>query len=287
MVTLLKLSQNSSMKEAEKHLFIYDWTNPVLWGHVSILEADLSCLRSLVDIGSAEQEETRWKFYMNMAGSELPLKTIPEMRDILKGVKDWIILGGPAENGYKDRLYNSYRMVRMRSDQFALKYRRDPYHPNRAKAPYGIKVFKGSRNNVVSFDKSEFLVKHEVSIEYGNWIQDMFIADELFFPTLLRISKVEKVNGEWKVTQDLEMKEDKHLCSRTSIWYHPCKGKVINEICNVAAPDLEQLRSPGCFIGNKFSLNVDATAVLCQLKELVDQNLKIQKDNKKYYNKIF
>ena len=125
--------------------------------------------------------------------------------------------------------------------------------------PYGLKVYKGYKSNVVSFDKSAFLVRHEVSIEYSNWIQDMPVADESFFPTLLRISKVEKVNGKWEVTQDLEMKGDKHLCPRTSIWFGPCKGKVIDEICNVAVPDPKQLRSPGCFLGNKFSCDVDAT----------------------------
>ena len=55
----------------------------------------------------------------------------------------------------------------------------------------------------------------------------------------------------------------------------------------MGASDLKNLRSRGCFYGNKFNLDVDATAVLCQLKELVCQNLKIQKDNKTYYNKIF
>ena len=84
-----------------------------------------------------------------------------------------------------------------------------PFYPNNLKA---LTVFKGSKNNVVSFDKSEFLVRHPVCIEYYNWIQNMLVADESFFQTLLGISKVEKVDGKWKVTQDLKMKSDKHLC---------------------------------------------------------------------------
>ena len=287
-VTLLKLSQNSSMKEAEKHLFIYDWTNPVFWAHVSVLEADLSCLRSLVVIGSAEREEKRWKFYMNMAGSELSLKTIPEMQDILKGVKDWIgqDVGVLSKGKDQHRLWRRFRIKRTGFGKFDFAYERDFSYP-RTKAPFGLTVLKGSRYVVMSFDKSEFLVRHPVCIKYYNWIQDIFVPDESFFQTLLVISKVEKVDGKWKVTQDLKMKIDKH-CPRTSLWYYSaCQGKLIRKVCNVGAPDLKKLRSEGCFVGNKFNLDVDATAVLCQLKELVGQNLKIQKDNKTYYNKIF
>ena len=134
------------------------------------------------------------------------------------------------------------------------------------------------------------MTTHPVAIEFYNWIQDMAVADESFFPTLLRITKVKQVDGEWRVTQNLKAKGDKHLCSRTSLWEldgYKCYGEHINEVCNVAVPDLRYLREKGCFIGNKFNLEVAATAVLCQLKELVDKNLEIQKDNKKYYNKIF
>ncbi len=38
----------------------------VHWGHISLLDADLGCLRSLL------AEFGGWKFYANLAGSELP-----------------------------------------------------------------------------------------------------------------------------------------------------------------------------------------------------------------------
>ena len=134
-------------------------------------------------------------------------------------------------------------------------------HPYRAMPPFGLTVYKSHKGSVLSFDKSKFMTTHPVAIDFYNWIQDMRVADESFYPTLLVITKIEQVDGEWRVTQNSEEKRTKHLCSRTSFWElngYKCYGKHIMNICNVAVPDPRYLREEGCFISNKFNLQVDA-----------------------------
>ena len=92
---------------------------------MSVLEGDLSFLRSLVDIGEDEQEEKRWKFYLNLAGSELPLKTVPEMQEILKDVKDGIFEGKPVAYKHSKRLIESLHMLRSGRGKFDFTRKRN------------------------------------------------------------------------------------------------------------------------------------------------------------------
>ena len=50
---------------------------PVYWGHISLLEADLTCLRLLL------RSNGRWKFYLNLSGSELPRFSVEQMEAML------------------------------------------------------------------------------------------------------------------------------------------------------------------------------------------------------------
>lgn len=51
-----------------------------------------------------------------------------------------------------------------------------------------------------------------------------------------------------------------------------CYGRYKHYICNYALKDLPKAWSSGCLVGNKFSLNVDAQAVMCQIKRLLEQS---------------
>lgn len=48
-------------------LFFADYPTSVYWGHPSVLESDLICLRQLL------KHKVKWDMYVNLAGSELPL----------------------------------------------------------------------------------------------------------------------------------------------------------------------------------------------------------------------
>ena len=95
----------------------------------------------------------------------------------------------------------------------------------------------------------------------------MSFPDESFFTTLGKIESVSEKDGEYVVVQNTSKDTTHGQCSRSSLWhYKECKGKLINSICNVAVDDLPKFREEGCVMGNRFSLNVDSSAVVCQMK---------------------
>lgn len=258
-----KFSGSSSDDPA---VFLYEYRGPVWWGHISVLDADLACLRQLVN------SKREWKYFMNLAGSELPLKTVAEMHKILKNLDGQSITeGGPLTN--KERLSTPVRFVRYGLNPFDIEvawwseYKRAP-------VSFNLTVLKSHKNTILSYNDAKFMVVHPVALEYFNWMQDMSVGDESFYPTLGKIVSVNQVNNTWEVIQDLEKNTSFGQCSRSSLWYYDeCKGQNINSICNVGVEDLSKLRSQPCFMGNKFNINVDVRAIACQFRYLYNKTL--------------
>ena len=63
------------------NIFISKYSIPVYWGDISVLDADLICYRQLLD------RDKRWNVVINPAESQLPLKTINQIRASLIGLK--------------------------------------------------------------------------------------------------------------------------------------------------------------------------------------------------------
>ena len=84
-------------------LFVYDWTNPVTWGHISVLEADMACLRQM--LLDDQSNVNPWKYYFNLDGGELPLRTEKWIRQMLRGLQ-----GQSITDGHK--IHNSERLTK-------------------------------------------------------------------------------------------------------------------------------------------------------------------------------
>ncbi len=51
---------------SDAKIFVAPSRKEIYWGHISLLEADLACHELLYS------RHDEWKFYLNLAGSELP-----------------------------------------------------------------------------------------------------------------------------------------------------------------------------------------------------------------------
>ena len=91
-----------SEKEGLDRLFIHEGSEAIHWGHSSILKADLECLKQLL----IKDKTTGWKYFLNLAGSELPLKSEEWTRKMLMSFRgeENIIEANELPN------YNLYRM---------------------------------------------------------------------------------------------------------------------------------------------------------------------------------
>ena len=72
------------------NVFIANELIDVRWGGLSLLEAELSCMRTLWPYKD-------WKYYMNLAGQEFPLKTNRQIVAILKELKGANVVGASAK----------------------------------------------------------------------------------------------------------------------------------------------------------------------------------------------
>ena len=115
----------------------------------------------------------------------------------------------------------------------------------------------------------------------------MFIPDESYYGTLGKIMDIDTLGNQPGVVYQNISKDTTHgHCARLSMWptlwdrlwgYSGCKGEMINSLCNVGVEDLPALRigygdaqKEGCIIGNKFKLTVDASAVTCQMLNILE-----------------
>ena len=72
------------------NVFIANELIDVRWGGLSLLEAELSCMRTLWPYKD-------WKYYMNLAGQEFPLKTNRQIVAILKELKGANVVDASAK----------------------------------------------------------------------------------------------------------------------------------------------------------------------------------------------
>ena len=66
-------------------------------------------------------------------------------------------------------------------------------------------------------------------------------------------------------------------CTRFSLWKDmlwkdSCAGEMIRDICNFGFGDLYDVWNSDCWVANKFSLKVDANAVVCHVKHIIELN---------------
>ena len=92
----------TSEEKGYRHMFVHDESDNIVWGDSSILRADLSCLRQLLINDRGIKNE--WKYFFNLAGSELPLKTEAWVRTMLKKLNGKSLVEGfelPAGNMFR------------------------------------------------------------------------------------------------------------------------------------------------------------------------------------------
>lgn len=79
-----------------------------------------------------------------------------------------------------------------------------------------------------------------------------------------------EMHGLWSPTQG-SGSWTQGVCYRASLWFdNQCKGKNVRNICNFGLGDLTRAKKKRCLIGNKFSTSVDTSAILCQVKEILE-----------------
>nr|XP_020135692.1 N-acetyllactosaminide beta-1,6-N-acetylglucosaminyl-transferase isoform X2 [Microcebus murinus] len=253
-------------KEAVKQLlscfpnaFLASKMEPVVYGGISRLQADLNCLQDLV------ASQVPWKYAVNTCGQDFPLKTNREIVQYLKGFKGRNITPGvlpPAHAVGRTKYVHREHLGRDLSYVIRTPALKPP-------PPHNLTIYFGSAYVALSREFANFVLHDPRATDLLQWSKDTFSPDEHFWVTLNRIPGVpgSMPNASWtgnlRAIKWIDM-EDKH---------GGCHGHYVHGICIYGNGDLKWLVNSPSLFANKFELNTYPLTVECLELRLRERTL--------------
>ncbi len=235
------------------NIFLPEKRLNVSWGRFSVLEAEHSCQKVLL------QKSKQWKYYFNLAGSDIPLKTNYEMVQILK-------------------LYNHQNDIT--SLPFYFKHR----HKNsRLPSSISLPLYKGEFHVLLTRQAVEFVHKNSRVADLYNFLNGTEVPDEHFYSI---INRWKETPGFYPHDHDLSPIS---FMTRYKIWHDRpesslCHGGYVRTICVFNYQDLWHLATSPHFFGNKIPFGQDRIVPYCMTKYLDIRNR--MKEERKEFSMI-
>ncbi len=238
----------------------------VVWGHSSVLEAQMKCARELVNLRT--QQDLKWKYLLNLCGKEIPLVTNREMVNVLRklsgtsNIKPQVVLA--SENEFQNRFTYPVVISRNKSSVYFDKSKRleNPLF-NSTQLHY-----KSSGYHALSFPFVHHLLYNYKAIRTRKLFQQCKSPEEHYYATVFMMPGVP---GGYKPS-----KWKSYFRVINSFWVPPrkCFGKIIHRVCIVGAEDLSRVSkySGGHFFHNKYFMEYDDTVMCCMEKKLMERN---------------
>jgi hypothetical protein len=243
----------------------------VYWGHHSIMDAQMACLAELAH--SDVRNKYKWKYAINLCGTELPLRTNREMVRALEPLYqqglsaiDQRVMG----DSFKTRFHHKCVLNNKTGLMLATSVKMDP-------PPYRIEIHK-SYNFIAAKDSFvDFLLHSHVAQEFRKWLMDVLIPEEHFYASLyyhnhtypiLNLRTYPSVTVyQWMTTVKTEEAN------------RYCRGKTVHYMCIVTSADLARIYKLALakgrrtyFFFNKYHMDRDHVVMDCMEQRLVRQN---------------
>uniref|UniRef100_A0A8D1YZI1 N-acetyllactosaminide beta-1,6-N-acetylglucosaminyl-transferase n=1 Tax=Sus scrofa TaxID=9823 RepID=A0A8D1YZI1_PIG len=256
----------TEFKDAVEHLlscfpnaFLASKTEPVVYGGISRLQADLNCIKDLA------ASSVPWKYAINTCGQDFPLKTNREIVQYLKGFKGKNITPGvlpPAHAIGRTRYVHREHLGEKNS--FVIKTTKLKTPP-----PHNMTIYFGTAYVALTRNFANFVLQDQQAIDLLSWSRDTYSPDEHFWVTLNRIPGVpgSMPNASWagnlRAVKWIDM-EDKH---------GGCHGHYVHGICIYGNGDLKWLMNSSSLFANKFELSTYPLTVECLELRLRERTL--------------
>ncbi|XP_033748088.1 beta-1,3-galactosyl-O-glycosyl-glycoprotein beta-1,6-N-acetylglucosaminyltransferase-like [Pecten maximus] len=241
------------------NIFIIHERIDIIYASLSHVLAELQCMHELL------ARAVTWKYYINLTGQELPLRTNLEMVKILKalqGTNDIESFLFPKH--LKFRVQKHFAVVRglLKEDKNATK---DDFS-------FNITLRKGSAYGMFRREFVEFLHEDDVAQKFIHWLNDSLSPEETIWATL---NGLPWAPGGYSL-------ETSHasstFLSRAVIWTWDkphCFGRFSRSVCIFGIGDLPWLSSRPHIIANKFDRLYDPIAPDC-MEELIRNRTKYE-----------
>ncbi|XP_048251820.1 beta-1,3-galactosyl-O-glycosyl-glycoprotein beta-1,6-N-acetylglucosaminyltransferase-like [Haliotis rufescens] len=258
---------------------IDDRTNVVYMSSATI-HAEMKCMKRLME------SKVKWKYYINLAGQEFPLRTNLEIVMMLKRL-----------NGAND--IESYDHPRFQEWRFKKKFlitdgKLEQTNVDKEPFGYDIQMSKGSAYGMFKREFVQFVLTDDVARKLINWLNDTSSPEENLWATLNTLPWAP--GGTYVETRQTF---NTHA-SRALIWNWDrdvCHGTFVRSVCVFGSGDLKWLTSRPNVIANKFNNDLDPVPLDCleswlhrrlvhPLLQTVDKHYIANLPHVKYYNNI-
>ncbi|XP_078672285.1 N-acetyllactosaminide beta-1,6-N-acetylglucosaminyl-transferase-like [Branchiostoma floridae x Branchiostoma belcheri] len=238
------------------NVFISHRLESVVYGGYSRLKADFNCLQDLVD------SPVKWRYVINLAGQDFPLKTQNEIVAQLKafggqndipGVQSSSDIHGDRTRFVHDVVTNDGEMSVIQTEK-----RKSP-------PPHNLTIYTGIAYYIASRAFMTWVLTDKVAKDLLEWSQDTYSPDEFYWATLNKLPAAP--GGFSKPTWSSTIRAIKWVYFEGK-QYPPCQGKYVRDVCVFGIGDLQWLTDCHHLFANKFDLNFDPVVLQC-LQELL------------------
>jgi hypothetical protein len=165
------------------NVFITSKLERIVYADFTRLKADLNCMNDLVSLRanktnsilkSKKVKYVDWKYLINMASSEFPLRTNYELVKILK------MYNGSNEIEILNALSHRTKYIYKVDYNGQLK----STNSTKSKPPHNYTIRKGSAYGVFSYKFIEYVLTNKQTNDFINWINDTYSPDETIWATI-------------------------------------------------------------------------------------------------------
>ncbi|XP_035692953.1 N-acetyllactosaminide beta-1,6-N-acetylglucosaminyl-transferase-like [Branchiostoma floridae] len=247
----------SAVADCYDNVFISRRLESVVYGGYSRLQADLNCLHDLVS------SPVRWRYVINLAGQDFPLKTQNEIVAQLRvfGGQNDIPGVQSSSNIHGDRTRFVHDVVSNSDGQMSVVQTEKRKSP----PPHNVTIYTGIAYYIASRAFMSWVLTDKVAKDLLEWSQDTYSPDEFYWATLNKLPSAP--GGFSKPTWSSSIRAIKWVYFEGK-QYPPCQGKYVRDVCIFGVGDMQWLIDCHHLFANKFDLNFDPVILQC-LQELL------------------
>ncbi|CAF3700939.1 unnamed protein product [Adineta steineri] len=243
-----------SIVQCFDNIYLVSKREEITYATFSRLQADINCMNDSIKYSS-------WKYLLNIASSELPLKTNSELVKILSIYQGHNDIEGIWKKRNMERTDYVWQTLNKTGDRYGFYLKNTGI--KKQPPPDNLLIFKGSAYGAFSRAFVEFVLTNEVAKRLLEWSRDTYSPDEHYWATLNYNTHLNTPGG-YKAKTDPTI-----WTSRYANWGEShCYGQIIRGICVFGFLDLPSLLNRHELIANKFYLHTDPIAYQC-LEELI------------------
>ncbi|XP_059149645.1 beta-1,3-galactosyl-O-glycosyl-glycoprotein beta-1,6-N-acetylglucosaminyltransferase-like [Physella acuta] len=246
----------------------------IIYAHMTRLMADIVCMRDLLEL------DQKWKYLINYAATEFPLRSNLETVQILKSLKG----RNDIHESYKARIPERYKWEyavvngRMKATTVTL-----------APPPHNITITKGQAYNTFSREFVEWALTDPKPRDLLKWSEKTYSPDEHYWGTLNNLyhNPFLHTPGGFKGEPDKKGYITKFISWQYSNPKFKCQGQVIHSICVFSARDLPTMLFQNHIGANKFDLTFDPVAYACMEEYLENKTASTLPFNLAFYKRLY